>query len=76
MTDAIRRTRLRRPRGDETPATGTRHRIPDLSPLTSLLAASGELRALVEDYLKAAGGRVCRGFRHVTYAAVPHVAKT
>ena len=76
MTDAIRRTRLRR-RRDERPTTPSpRHRIPDLSPLTALLAGSGELQGLVERYQKAAAGRVGRDLRHVTYAAMPHGAKT
>ena len=76
MTDALRRTRLRR-RRDETPSpTTARHRIPDLSPLTTLLAESGHLDALVDGYRKAAGGRIGRDLRHVTYAAMPHGAKT
>ncbi len=61
-------------------ATGAaRHQIPDLSGLPPLLAARGELTALVERYRTAAGraGRdVGAGLRHVTYAGVPHGAKT
>jgi len=76
VTDAIRRTRLRRKRDQERAPKVARHRIPDLSPLTGLLAQSGELKALVERYRKAAGGRVGRDLRHVTYAAMPHGAKT
>ena len=53
-----------------------RHRIPDLSPLTALLADSGQIKTLVDGYRKAAGGRVGRDLRHVTYAAMPHGAKT
>ena len=76
MTDAIGRTRLRKRRHETPSHTSARHHIPDLSPLTELLAQSGQLRALVERYRKAAGGRVGRDLRHVTYAAMPHGAKT
>jgi transcription-repair coupling factor (superfamily II helicase) len=50
--------------------------VPDLAPLPGLLARTGELQALVERYRKAAGGRVGRDLRHVTYASMPHGAKT
>jgi transcription-repair coupling factor (superfamily II helicase) len=76
VTDAFRRTRLRRRRDEGSTPTPTRHHIPDLSPLTSLLAQAGELEPLVDGYRKAAGGRVGRDLRHVTYAAMPHGAKT
>jgi len=76
VTDAIRRTRLRRGRDEVPSLTTARHRIPDLSPLTGLLAGSGQVEALVDRYRKAAGGRVGRDLRHVTYAAIPHGAKT
>ncbi len=76
MTDAIRSTRLRRRRDETRPATAARHRIPNLSPLTALLAESGHLDALVDGFRKAASGRVGRDLRHVTYAALPHGAKT
>ena len=76
MTDAIRRTRLRKRRHETPSHTSARHHIPDLSPLTELLAQSGQVEALVEGYRKAAGGRVGRDLRHVTYAAMPHGAKT
>ena len=76
MTDVLRRTRLRRRRDETSSTTAARHRIPDLSPLTALLAESGQVEALVAGYRKAAGGRVGRDLRHVTYAAIPHGAKT
>ncbi len=76
MTDAIRRSRLRRGRDDDATPRPARHRIPDLSPLTSVLAQTGELRSLVERYANAAGGRVGQELRHVTYAGMPHGAKT
>jgi hypothetical protein len=61
----------------QAPAPATeRHLIPDLSLLTDLLAASGELRALAERFATAASGRVGQDLRHVTYAAMPHGAKT
>ncbi len=75
MTDAFRRTQRRR-RKDQTSVPTPRHRVPDLSPLPGLLARTGELEALVERYRTAAGGRVGRDLRHVTYAGVPHGAKT
>jgi transcription-repair coupling factor (superfamily II helicase) len=53
----------------------TRHRIPDLSALTSLLATTGELQALA-DRLRPGERRAGAALRHVTYAAVPHGAKT
>jgi transcription-repair coupling factor (superfamily II helicase) len=76
MTDAIRRSRMRRRRDPDPVAAGARHRIPDLSPLTGLLAATGEIEALVERYAVAAGGRAGGDLRHVSYAGVPHGAKT
>ncbi|MFV2061901.1 MAG: transcription-repair coupling factor [Chloroflexota bacterium] len=79
MSDALKRPhRKRRRKGDarDTAAAGTRQRIPDLSVLPGLLAATGELQALVERYRQAAEGRVGRDRRHVTYAAMPHGAKS
>ncbi|MEA2623347.1 MAG: hypothetical protein QOH61_2257 [Chloroflexota bacterium] len=55
---------------------GSRHRIPDLSVLPQLLAERGELTALVERYRRSTDGRSGQALRHVTYAAVPHGAKT
>jgi transcription-repair coupling factor (superfamily II helicase) len=91
MTDAATRTRGRRGRDRhiaERVASGTgarrpaadasgaavRPRVPDLAALPDLLARSGELEALVERFARAREGRA--GLRHVTYAAVPHGAKT
>ena len=76
MSDAFRRSRTRRRDGPASTTTTPRHRIPDLSPLPQLLARTGELEALVERYRLAAGGRAGADLRHVTYAAVPHGAKT
>ena len=53
-----------------------RARMPDLSALTQLLATSGELRALADRYRTVQEGRVGQSLRHVTYAAMPHGAKT
>ncbi|CAN5508001.1 transcription-repair coupling factor [soil metagenome] len=55
-----------------------RGRLPDLSVLPPLLAASGELQALAERFRRAADPerRVGGALRHVTYAAMPHGAKT
>ncbi len=50
--------------------------VADLSALTGLLAAAGELRALAERYARARDPRLGARARHVTYAAVPHGAKT
>jgi transcription-repair coupling factor (superfamily II helicase) len=77
MTDVAGRPRTRR----HQPASGAaqaapRHRIPDLSALTSLLAATGELRGLADRFATAASGRVGSDLRHVTFAAMPHGAKT
>jgi transcription-repair coupling factor (superfamily II helicase) len=66
-------------------APSLRHHVPDLSALPRLLAGAGELTALVERFRLAAGGSrgasgtrqpAGRDLRHVTYAAVPHGAKT
>ncbi len=76
MSDAFGRTRSRRGRHDRGAAPTPRHRVPDLSPLPALLAQTGELQTLVDRYRQARGGRVGRDLRHVTYAAVPHGAKT
>ena len=50
--------------------------MPDLSALTQLLATSGELRGLADRYRTVKEGRVGQNLRHVTYAAMPHGAKT
>ncbi len=50
--------------------------MPDLSALTQLLASSGELRGLADRYATVKEGRVGQSLRHVTYAAMPHGAKT
>ncbi len=52
-----------------------RHRTPDLSALTALLANAGTLQALADRYAKAKSGPAT-SLRHVTYAQVPHGAKT
>jgi transcription-repair coupling factor (superfamily II helicase) len=56
--------------------TAARHRIPDLSGLTSLLVRSGELMALVERLRPFARPGTGAALRHVTYAAMPHGAKS
>ncbi len=80
MTDAFGRSRARsrsgRHRADPATTSSPHHRTPDLSPLPRLLAETAELRSLVERYAASAGGRVRRDLRHVTYAAMPHGAKT
>ncbi len=55
--------------------TAARPRLPDLSALPELLARSGEVQALRARFIKARDGRAT-ALRHVTYAAVPHGAKT
>ncbi len=57
-------------------AAGTKPRLPDLSPLPRLLAEAGEVRALAERYRTVREGRVGHDLRHVTYAAMPHGAKS
>jgi len=83
-TAAASRPGARAPDGAES-TPGTRHQQPDLSALPRLLARSGELTALAERFRFAAiGSRGASGtrqpagrdLRHVTYAAVPHGAKT
>ncbi|HEV8516473.1 MAG TPA: transcription-repair coupling factor [Candidatus Limnocylindrales bacterium] len=53
-----------------------RARLPDLSPLPELLARTGELRALAERYAVAGNRRAGQALRHVTYATLPHGAKS
>jgi transcription-repair coupling factor (superfamily II helicase) len=57
-------------------SAGTKSRLPDLAPLAQLLAQAGELRALAERYRTVREGRVGHALRHVTYAAMPHGAKS
>ncbi len=76
MTDALGRARSRRRRSRTEVTPTPRHRLPDLSALPPLLVETGELQGLVERFRTAEGGRVGRDLRHVTYAAMPHGAKT
>jgi transcription-repair coupling factor (superfamily II helicase) len=75
-------TRVRGRRGrdrhiaQETTTAGTKRRLPDLSPLPRLLAQAGEVQALAERYRTVREERVGRDLRHVTYAAMPHGAKS
>jgi transcription-repair coupling factor (superfamily II helicase) len=57
-------------------APSMRSRLPDLSSLAALLAQSGEIAALVDRYRTVAEGRVGQSLRHVTYAQMPHGAKS
>jgi transcription-repair coupling factor (superfamily II helicase) len=56
--------------------THPRSRLPDLSALAGLLAQSAEVRALAERFAMARTGRAGQALGHVTYAAVPHGAKS
>jgi transcription-repair coupling factor (superfamily II helicase) len=76
VTDAFGRSRSRRRREAAATPRTPRHRNPDLSPLPGLLVPTGELQALVDRYRQSMGGRSGRDLRHVTYAAMPHGAKT
>jgi len=61
----------------ETAATGAqRTRLPNLSALTNLLASGGDIAALVDRYRTVKEGRVGQSLRHVTYAQMPHGAKS
>ena len=53
-----------------------RSRLPDLSALTGLLAQSAEIEALVGRFRTVREGRVWQNLRHVTYAQMPHGAKS
>ncbi|HYI21632.1 MAG TPA: hypothetical protein VEX62_03255, partial [Candidatus Limnocylindrales bacterium] len=53
-----------------------RGRLPDLSALTRLLAGAGEVAALVDRFRTVREGRVGQNLRHVTYAQMPHGAKS
>ncbi|MGO9180720.1 MAG: transcription-repair coupling factor [Candidatus Limnocylindrales bacterium] len=68
--------RSSRTRGPDEPASPGRVRTANLSALPPLLARSAELRALADRYATVRAGRVGRDLRHVTYAGMPHGAKT
>jgi transcription-repair coupling factor (superfamily II helicase) len=73
------RTDRRATAGGRSTATGPgggRVRTADLSALPPLLARTAELRGLAERYATVRAGRVGRDLRHVTYAGMPHGAKT
>ncbi len=53
-----------------------RGRLPNLSPLPDMLARSAELQDLAQRYRTVREGRVGQALRHVTYAAMPHGAKS
>jgi len=57
-------------------APTTRSRLPDLSALAALLAESGEIQALADRFGTVREGRVGQNLRHVTYAQMPHGAKS
>ncbi len=76
MTPTGRRSRPRRSPGATAATRTSRHHLPDLEPLTELLARGGEVEALAARFAGVAGGRVGRDLRHVSFAAVPHGAKT
>ena len=53
-----------------------RAKLPDLSSLTRLLASGGDVAALAERYRTVRETRVGQGLRHVTFAHMPHGAKS
>ena len=53
-----------------------RSRLPDLSALSALLAQSAEIGALVDRFRTVREGRIGQNLRHVTYAQMPHGAKS
>jgi transcription-repair coupling factor (superfamily II helicase) len=57
-----------------TPGEVARHRIPDLASLTRILASTGELRDLAARLTSQ--GAVGAALRRVSYASIPHGAKT
>ena len=61
---------------DTSTAGVPRAKLPDLSSLARLLASGGEVAALADRYLTVKEGRVGQGLRHVTYANMPHGAKS
>jgi transcription-repair coupling factor (superfamily II helicase) len=76
-TGVRQRPRPTRQRGTDLAAERVaRPRLPDLALLTQLLARAGEVEALAERYRTVGTGRVGANLGHVTYAAMPHGAKT
>jgi transcription-repair coupling factor (superfamily II helicase) len=71
---APRATRHAAPKSGD--ATAGRHKVPDLSALVGPLAESGQVQALVTRLGGATPGRAGAALRHVTYAAIPHGAKS
>ena len=76
LRDATERAVARVASGDSATGGTPRARLPNLSALTTLLASGGEIVALAERYRTVREGRVGQNLRHVTYANMPHGAKT
>src|SRR4051794_3969735 len=74
--EATERAAARAGASDSTATGASRARLPNLSALTKLLASGGELVALAERYRTVKEGRVGQSLRHVTYANMPHGAKS
>jgi transcription-repair coupling factor (superfamily II helicase) len=62
--------------GAEAPSAAARARLPNLRVLTDLLATGGDIASLVERYALVRAGRAGQSLRHVTYAQMPHGAKS
>ncbi len=86
LAEAFEAAKARRPPGTAPTGgeggAGPRRRPPDLAALTGLLATTGELEALAARLARprhaadGAAARVGSALRHVTYAAMPHGAKS
>jgi len=71
--EAVRQRRVPRAAAPGEPAG--RARVPDLSVVAQLLGRSGQLSEIADRFVRARDPRH-RGLRHVTYAEMPHGAKT
>src|SRR3954470_20547831 len=74
--EATERAVARAASGDGAASGTPRARLPNLSALTRLLATGGEIVALADRYRTVKEGRVGQSLRHVTYANMPHGAKS
>ncbi|MGZ3632437.1 MAG: transcription-repair coupling factor, partial [Candidatus Limnocylindrales bacterium] len=78
--EAAGRRTPRTPAGRADDAKGPRRRPPELAPLLELLARTGQLEALARRLGRprddGAAGKVGTALRHVTYASMPHGAKS
>jgi len=75
-TQVAERAAARAAEADASTSGTPRARLPNLSALTNLLASGGDIASLVDRYRTVKEGRIGQSLRHVTYAQMPHGAKS